>query len=129
MIFLLPEITRGDVYFVNNDWLCYHDTILWKDIKFNPEYKVRFTSTNSSKTASQLCKYCFYLFWLTLTFVWSIFNVYIVIIVHRYFVWIWESEEPHDFCSLVLYTGKYMYRNCINSINFFFRPPMCSRMF
>lgn len=54
----LSEITRGDVYFVNNDWLCYHDTILWKDIKFNPEYKVRFTSTNSSKTASQLCPPC-----------------------------------------------------------------------
>ncbi|XP_048773673.2 epidermal growth factor receptor-like isoform X3 [Ostrea edulis] len=52
----LSEITRGDIYFHNNDLLCFHDTILWKDIKFNPNYKVNFKTTNN--TDDQYSKNC-----------------------------------------------------------------------
>lgn len=54
--FFFPEITRGDIYFHNNDLLCFHDTILWKDIKFNPNYKVNFKTTNN--TDDQYSKNC-----------------------------------------------------------------------
>nr|XP_022328410.1 epidermal growth factor receptor-like isoform X3 [Crassostrea virginica] len=55
----LSEITQGDVYFHNNKFLCHHNTILWKDIKFNPDYKVIFMSTNTSTSpADKKCKEC-----------------------------------------------------------------------
>ncbi|XP_061163896.1 epidermal growth factor receptor-like isoform X2 [Saccostrea echinata] len=54
----LSEITRGDIYFHNNDLLCFHDTILWKDIKFNPKYRVNHKTTNTNSTDSKNCPPC-----------------------------------------------------------------------